>query len=540
VGGSAVYFLSWENAQLERAFRERLINLAITSPMMIHSAAEEYSEKIGLRYHRATLEEINGETDLGKLEREATLRFLSQPELSSVELTGNEKGVPWMYEFVPGRIRDECLACHRANGLDVFGAKKVGEVAAVFDIASPMTELDSQKANARLLILLIGAGLIVVVGAVLLYFIKRLVTRPLDRLVETTCAISKGDLTVSAPVLTNDEVGRLGRSVNDMTVQLRDTLMRVAESSTALANASGEISSSTEQMAAGAQEQTAQASEVASAVEEMTKTIIENSRNASATSETAKQAKEAAEQGGKDVEATVSGMKRIAEVVRQSAGTVLELGKSSEQIGEIIGVIDDIADQTNLLALNAAIEAARAGEQGRGFAVVADEVRKLAERTTKATKEIAVMIQKIQMDTEFAVGSMEDGTKEVEKGIQLADKAGASLEDIVGNSQRVTDMVNQIAAASEQQSSSSEQISKNMVAISNVTSESASGVEQIARASEALNRMAESLHLALSRFQLSEKRESGLPESGRQLSIARFETSQYAVRENGSMVVDRK
>ena len=189
-------------------------------------------------------------------------------------------------------------------------------------------------------------------------------------------------------------------------------------------------------------------------------------------------------------------------MVNKSAETVKELGKSSDQIGEIIGVIDDIADQTNLLALNAAIEAARAGEQGRGFAVVADEVRKLAERTTKATKEIAGMIKKIQADTTGAVQSMEEGTQEVERGIELADKAGMSLKEIVGVSQKVTDMVTQIAAASEEQSSASEQISKNVEGISKVTGETAQGTQQIARAAEDLNRLTENLQKLIGQFKL--------------------------------------
>jgi len=239
------------------------------------------------------------------------------------------------------------------------------------------------------------------------------------------------------------------------------------------------------------------------------------------------------------VEDTVAGMKKIALVVKQSAETVQELGRSSDQIGEIIGVIDDIADQTNLLALNAAIEAARAGEQGRGFAVVADEVRKLAERTTKATKEIAGMIKKIQLDTKGAVSSMEEGTKQVDEGIKMADKAGASLHEIVGISQRVTDKVSQIAAASEQQSSASEQISKNVEAISSVTSETAAGVQQVARAAEDLNRLTENLQQLLAKFNLSGEKASktssaaqprkGAPESpeGR---------SAMAVRENGALI----
>jgi methyl-accepting chemotaxis protein len=214
----------------------------------------------------------------------------------------------------------------------------------------------------------------------------------------------------------------------------------------------------------------------------------------------------------------------------KSAETVKELGKSSDQIGEIVSVIDDIADQTNLLALNAAIEAARAGEQGRGFAVVADEVRKLAERTTKATKEIAQMIKKIQTDTEGAVESMEQGTKEVESGIYLADKAGESLKDIVSISQKVTDMVSQIAVASEQQSSASEQISKNVEAISAVTSETASGTQQVARAAEDLNRLTENLQELVGQFKVA----GGLRASGHE--HRQEERGNIHVRANGKLV----
>ena len=195
-------------------------------------------------------------------------------------------------------------------------------------------------------------------------------------------------------------------------------------------------------------------------------------------------------------------MQRIEEVVNKSANTVQQLGKSSEQIGEIIQVIDDIADQTNLLALNAAIEAARAGEQGRGFAVVADEVRKLAERTTKATKEIADMIKRIQKDTLDAVKSMEEGTAEVENGKLLANKAGDSLQEIVRVSKQVGDLVNQVAAASEEQSSSAEVISKNIEAISAVTQESAGGTQQIAHAAEDLNRLTLNLENLIAKFKI--------------------------------------
>ncbi len=196
-------------------------------------------------------------------------------------------------------------------------------------------------------------------------------------------------------------------------------------------------------------------------------------------------------------------MRDIATVVKKSAENIEKLGESSKQIGEIISVIDDIADQTNLLALNAAIEAARAGEQGRGFAVVADEVRKLAERTTEATKQIASMIKGIQEETTEAVKAMNKGNQEVTSGIDLADKAGESLEEILSSTTEVMDMVNQIAAASEEQSATSEQISKNVQSISKVTSESASRIENVARSAEELSRLTNDLFSLMKRFKIS-------------------------------------
>lgn len=359
----------------------------------------------------------------------------------------------------------------------------------------------------------------------------------LDRVIEPVkdganilADMARGDMTARVKAAYKGDHQLIKVSINQVGENLDKALGEVRQAVAATASAASEISSSTEQMAAGAQEQTSQAGEVAGAVEEMTKTILENSRNAATTANVAKQAKDSAEQGGKVVEETIAGMQRIAKVVEKSAETVQELGRSSNQIGEIVTVIDDIADQTNLLALNAAIEAARAGEQGRGFAVVADEVRKLAERTTKATKEIAGMIKKIQQDTAGAVGSMQEGTKQVADGISLADRAGVSLREIVQVSQKVTDMVTQIATASEQQSSAAEQISKNVEAISTVTSQTASGTQQVARAAEDLSRLTETLASLISQFRLGA---GGQPERD---ESPREDRGSVAVRANGKLV----
>jgi methyl-accepting chemotaxis protein len=329
------------------------------------------------------------------------------------------------------------------------------------------------------------------------------VIEPVNDGVAVLGEMAKGDLTVRVHRDYNGDHRHIKLSINEVGASLEKALLDVRAAVEATASASAQISSSTEQMAAGAQQQTNQTSEVAAAVEEMAKTIIENSKNAQETARVAKTAKESAEAGGQVVHETVAGMRKIAEVVGRSSQTVRTLGASSDQIGEIATVIDDIADQTNLLALNAAIEAARAGEQGRGFAVVADEVRKLAERTTKATKEIAGMIKKIQVDTADAVFAMDEGTHEVEAGILLADKAGQSLQQIVDVSQRVTEMIMQIAGASEQQSSAAEQISRNIDGISSVAGETATGTAQVARAAEDLNRLTENLGDLVQHFKVA-------------------------------------
>lgn len=325
---------------------------------------------------------------------------------------------------------------------------------------------------------------------------------PINEAVNSLQKIAAGDFTVK---ITRDYSGdheKIKESINHVTESLGKTLNEVSQAVSAAASAATQISSSTEEMAAGANEQSAQASEVASAVEQMTKTIFETTKNTTTAAEASKNAGRVAKDGGRVVQETIKGMIRISDVVKKSALTVEELGKSSNEIGEIIQVIDDIASQTNLLALNAAIEAARAGEQGRGFAVVADEVRKLAERTSKATQEIATMIKHIQKDTDGAVTSMQQGTKEVENGKLLAEKAGESLNEIINGAEKVVDIVTQVAAASEEQSRASEQITQNIELITNVTQQSANGVRQIAHAAEELNQLTGNLQSLISGFKV--------------------------------------
>ncbi|MEJ5246106.1 MAG: methyl-accepting chemotaxis protein [Bacteroidota bacterium] len=328
------------------------------------------------------------------------------------------------------------------------------------------------------------------------------VIAPVEEAGEVLNTMATGDLTVKVKGNYKGDHKKLQESINTLVDSFNDLIGRLLNSVETTASAAIQISSTADTMATSAQEQSAQTEEVASAIEEMARTVTENANNAQQTADMARQNREIAKEGGQIVELTVSKMSDIARVVKESADNIEKLGESSKQIGEIISVIDDIADQTNLLALNAAIEAARAGEQGRGFAVVADEVRKLAERTTEATKQIAEMIKGIQKDTEIAVHMMQNGNAEVTNGIQLADKAGSALKEIVESSQHLLDMISQIASANEEQAATGEQITKNVAMISEVAQDSSRRVTEIAHSAEDLSRLTDELRELVSQFKI--------------------------------------
>jgi methyl-accepting chemotaxis protein len=343
-------------------------------------------------------------------------------------------------------------------------------------------------------------GMILAIG--LGIFISRVITTPLKRGVEFAQAIASGDLTHRLDVTCKDEIGSLSKALDDMVEKLREVIGKITTASDTVSSAAIQLSASSAQMATGTEEVAAQSGTVATAGEEMAATSMEIAQNCSMAAESSKLANDSAVTGAAIVQETITLMNRIAGRVKDSASTVESLGNRSDQIGAIIGTIEDIADQTNLLALNAAIEAARAGEQGRGFAVVADEVRALAERTTKATKEIGQMIKAIQSETKGAVDVMEEGVKEVENGMTEAAKSGDALQDILNQINAVTMQVSQMATAAEQQTATTTEISSNMQQITEVIHDTAKGAEESATAANQLAKMAEELQNLAGHFRL--------------------------------------
>jgi methyl-accepting chemotaxis protein len=329
------------------------------------------------------------------------------------------------------------------------------------------------------------------------------ISRPLKMVFDTLAEVASGDLTARSGIRTRDEMGMLAGEVNEMANKLMETMNRVALNSLELASAANQLHNTSEQIATGAEEVASQTATVATASEEMAATSADIARNCHLAAEGGKHATKRAQTGAAVVEQTVLVMSRIATQVKSSAATVAGLGERSDQIGEIIGTIEDIADQTNLLALNAAIEAARAGEQGRGFAVVADEVRALAERTTRATREIGEMIKSIQSETKGAVGAMEEGVNEVENGTREAAKSGESLQEILNQISEVTMQVNQIATAAEEQTATTGEITHNIMQITQVVNDTSKGAHDSATAASNLAHLAEDLQRLVGQFRLS-------------------------------------
>jgi twitching motility protein PilJ len=326
----------------------------------------------------------------------------------------------------------------------------------------------------------------------------------IEKLLQEVSAVGDGDLRVQAEV-TPDTLGVLADSFNYMIEELAKVVGRVQSTAVQVTNATRRILDRSAELAQASEAQVQQISQTTSAVEALAGFIQDVARNAQLSVEAAQEALRNAASGQQSVRQTIDGMMLIRENVQETSKKIKRLGERSNEIGEIVRIIEDIADQTNLLALNAAIQSAMAGENGRGFAVVADEIRLLAERSTESTKQIATLVKSIQGDTYEAVVAMEDSTQEVVKGSQLADEAGRALNSIYSAVERQAKMSESIARSANEQTSVSEAVAVAMSRISEITRQTDAGTQEAAVSVSYLAELSEQLRASVSTFRLPER-----------------------------------
>src|SRR6202047_4578602 len=335
--------------------------------------------------------------------------------------------------------------------------------------------------------------------------------RSITDLLNTISQVARRHLNIRGKA-SKDPLRSVVDSVNFMLDNFTKVLERVRKAAVDVSTSANQILEAADDMTAGATQQDQEITNTSSAVEELTVSMKQVSNNAEASAEAARRALDAAEQGNRAVHDTLEGMQRIRSSVQATAKKIKSLGDRSLEISEIINVINDITEQTNLLALNAAIEAARAGEAGRGFAVVADEVRKLAEHSRSATKDIAALIKAIQAETNEAVVVMEEGTKEVEGGATLADQAGRALDAISSVVRQSAELVQEISLASKQQVRGTEGVAHDMQIISNITRQTSQGTRGTVATVSQLVKLSDQLNEALAQFRSQSRSSSGAVE----------------------------
>ena len=373
---------------------------------------------------------------------------------------------------------------------------EVGQFTLAAGLLAEEHEHDAITMMAALLVLNITLGLLI--GIV----VTRSISGALAKAIAGAEVIAAGDLTQELESTAKDETGQLLNSMNEMRHKLLSMLMGINGAVVQLSSAAEELSVVTEQTRDGVAQQQSETDQVVTAINEMAATADEVARNAGSAADGARQADEATQSGQCIVNDTISVIQQVARNVEDNAGVVRKLNDDSEKIGVVLDVIRGIAEQTNLLALNAAIEAARAGEQGRGFAVVADEVRTLASRTQASTQEIQAVIEELQSASKVAVQAMDQGATQAHEGVTQAAEAGKALENITTAVDSISDMNTQIASAAEEQSAVSRELERNVVNIANVVTDTSLGTEQIATASTELAALAVGLQEMVGEFKV--------------------------------------
>ncbi len=344
-------------------------------------------------------------------------------------------------------------------------------------------------------------GISVVIGTQL----NRFVTPRIGHVMATVQRLAAKDMTAQVAVTATDEIGRMGEALNHSLGTMREVLQSVAQGSQTLSAATTEISTRAQESAGNAKNQSSMTTQIATAAQEMTATIGEISRNAESAASASRLSAETATRGGEVMQATTATMEKIASATSSVSERIASLAQRSQEIGNVVNVIQEISEQTNLLALNAAIEAARAGEHGRGFAVVAGEVRRLAERTKAATEEISGTIHSIQEETRQTIEVMDGSRAAVDSGLEETARARKSLDEIIEASRQVEHQIQLIASAATEQTAASGEISESAGRISELSMQNTQGAEEAVAALGDLSRLATDLDSMIRQFQLDDQ-----------------------------------
>ncbi|NVL27548.1 methyl-accepting chemotaxis protein [Pseudomonas syringae pv. actinidiae] len=387
------------------------------------------------------------------------------------------------------------------ESMESLGEKLLESVAALTLLANPRNETAKLQTPERCWTSV--AGLALLVGLLAAWIMTRQITVPLQQTLLAAARIAQGDLSRDMTVERRDEMGQLQRSMQTMTVSLRELIGGISDGVTQIASAAEQLSAVTEQTCSGVNSQKDETDLVATAMNEMAATVQEVARSAQEASQAAVQADQQARSGDEVVGRAITQIEQLAREMINSTQSMNQLKQESGKIVGVLDVIKSVSQQTNLLALNAAIEAARAGEAGRGFAVVADEVRSLAQRTQKSTEEIEELIAALQSGTQQVATTLDNSRTLTDNTVELSRRAGSALEDITRTVATIQHMNEQIATASEEQSVVAEQINRNVISVRDISEQTAAASEQTAASSVELARLGTHLQGLVGKFKVS-------------------------------------
>jgi methyl-accepting chemotaxis protein len=488
--GLVVWFTGLTQTQkAEQAFRDHLASLATTSRFMMHSAAEDYCNTHGMHFHRVIVGDPAKAGDEGAFEQSVLKTFAAndKEELQQREYA-DAGGKPYLIAYAPVRLQDSCTMCHSAFGVDRFKGRKEGELVAAFGVSVSTAALHKEVRDQRWLG--IGAGMLVlgVISLILSYFVRRVILHPLSALSGSIQKMAEGDLTVRAEIKSEDEIGQLGKGFNTMAQELNTALLSVEQASEQVASGSTQLAASADEMSRTVDDAAKGGEALLKAGQDVVNELQKLMNNVQAMEEHTWLTVTETEVAVRDTD-------QGAEAGKGAARGMQEIEHTTTRINQAILVIQDIARQTNLLSLNAAIEAAKAGEQGKGFAVVAEEVRKLAERSAQAAKEIGQII----VNTRDAV---QGGASSVAVTLQHLDDIRKHISEVARSIQGIAQLTKEQGNTGVEVRRLMDQTSTRLDQNAAATQELSATVHEITRTADELSRVAEGLKDLVKRFKL--------------------------------------